>query len=192
MHPSPLTLSFVSFFVSLRDQNCFQFFLWQMHQIRGCTLGNGGHAAFASIMWSPPVVSHGGPSGSGESGGKGDFYDCLKNVQCDVLLVFGKDDPWCKPSFARNMLLSLEERTALDSKHKYIEISNTGHCPNHEAPKAVGHIVNRWVGSNDRFRATPTYKPITFTEEWGDMVVQQREKEDIEISLLDKIVTRIL
>ena len=26
-----------------------------MHQIRGCTLGNGGHAAFASILWSPPL-----------------------------------------------------------------------------------------------------------------------------------------
>ena len=28
-----------------------------MKQIRGCTEGRGGHAAFASIMWSPPTVS---------------------------------------------------------------------------------------------------------------------------------------
>lgn len=26
-----------------------------MQQIRGCTLGDGGHAAFASILWSPPL-----------------------------------------------------------------------------------------------------------------------------------------
>ena len=28
-----------------------------MKQIRACTEGKGGHAAFASIMWSPPTVS---------------------------------------------------------------------------------------------------------------------------------------
>lgn len=26
-----------------------------MNQIRGATLGDGGHAAFASILWSPPL-----------------------------------------------------------------------------------------------------------------------------------------
>jgi len=28
-----------------------------VQQIRQCTDGNGGHAAFASIMWSPPINS---------------------------------------------------------------------------------------------------------------------------------------
>ena len=138
-----------------------------MNQIRSCTLGNGGHAAFASIMWSPPVVS---PIQSGsrrtqqgeEEDGiyTTDFYDCLKNVSCDVLLAFGKDDPWCKPVFAKSMLSALEEReqsiiqdeynsnsnrdnhnVAGDDfpapihnlpVHRYVEITNTGHCPNHE------------------------------------------------------------
>lgn len=27
-----------------------------MNQIRGCTEGKGGHAAFASILWSPPAT----------------------------------------------------------------------------------------------------------------------------------------
>ena len=27
----------------------------QMKQIRACTEGPGGHAAFASILWSPPA-----------------------------------------------------------------------------------------------------------------------------------------
>jgi hypothetical protein len=59
-----------------------------MHQIRGCTLGNGGHAAFASILWSPPLIA------DPENNKTGNFQDCLAQVPCDVLLVFGKDDPW--------------------------------------------------------------------------------------------------
>jgi hypothetical protein len=40
-------------------------------KIRGCTEGNGGHAAFASILWSAPA--------SGVS-----FYDALQQVPVDV------------------------------------------------------------------------------------------------------------
>lgn len=165
-----------------------------MHRIRGCTLGNGGHAAFASIMWSPPVLSNSkqNPQSSG------DFYDCLKNVSCDVLLVFGKDDPWCKPSFAKNMLLALEERDETSPNrdnahnHHYIEITNAGHCPNHEAPKAVGHLVKRWVHGGSREISLATTSPTMFVEEWGSMEVRQKERDGIEVSLLDKIVTKIL
>ncbi len=181
-----------------------------MHQIRGCTLGNGGHAAFASIMWSPPVISK--TESNPES--KGDFYDCLKNVSCDVLLVFGKDDPWCKPSFARNMLLALEERTTGHNinvnhqHHRYIEITNAGHCPNHEAPKAVGHLVNQWVNCGEKDRSSEDFSlqqatdtstgqhahrmPLTFVEEWGEMVVRERQRDEIEVGWVDKIVTSLL
>lgn len=62
-----------------------------MHQIRGCTLGNGGHAAFASILWSPPLRVF---SERGDIQTKENFQGCLSQVPCDVLLVFGKDDPW--------------------------------------------------------------------------------------------------
>jgi len=52
-------------------------------KIRQCTENNGGHAAFASILWSAPA--------SGVS-----FYDALEQLQeVDVLLLFGADDPWC-------------------------------------------------------------------------------------------------
>ena len=163
-----------------------------MHQIRGCTLGDGGHAAFASIMWSPPVISNSkhNPRSSG------DFYDCLKNISCDVLLVFGKDDPWCKPSFAKNMMLSLEERneSSANSKgnHHYIEITNAGHCPNHEAPKAVGHLVKEWVHGGSREISRTAASPRTFVEEWGNMEVREKQRDEIEVSLLDKIVTKLL
>lgn len=188
-----------------------------MNQIRGCTLGNGGHAAFASIMWSPPLRSK----------GSSDFYDCLRKVSCDVLLVFGTDDPWCKPVFARNMLLALEERTTTTAnkrqhQQRYIEITQTGHCPNHEAPKAVGHLVNRWVNccndnandnandarspnnlslvagadTNNEAPAAQTASStdaVSFVEDWGEMTIRERQKEDIQTgSWLDKIITSFM
>ena len=82
-----------------------------MHQIRGCTLGDGGHAAFASIMWSPPLQVQNDDNDDKRNGGG--FQYCLSKVSCDVLLVFGKDDPWCKPAFAKKMmnaLLRIRER----------------------------------------------------------------------------------
>jgi pimeloyl-ACP methyl ester carboxylesterase len=183
----------------------------QMHQIRGCTLGNGGHAAFASIMWSPPLVSVSRTENDDENvnGQRGDFYDCLKNVSCDVLLVFGKDDPWCKPAFAKRMLLALEEREGIqhnkDSSspfhHRYVEISNSGHCPNHECPRAVGYLVNQWVDCKETDRskaslslaaATPHQEPLSFAEEWGEMTVRERNRHDIQVGWKDKIVTSMM
>lgn len=168
-----------------------------MQQIRGCTLGNGGHAAFASIMWSPPVIS----KSKSDPEGKGDFYDCLKHVSCDVLLVFGKDDPWCKPSFAKNMLLALEERNKRSSligsgpHHRYMELSSTGHCPQHEQPKAVGHLISQWVsfgGGNHSGQDFSLPSTGTFVEKWGETKVRERQKDDIEVGWVDKIVTSLL
>ena len=192
-----------------------------MHQIRGCTLGNGGHAAFASIMWSPPLVSVPRMEHDDETanvnvnvninGQRGDFYDCLKNVSCDVLLVFGKDDPWCKPAFAKRMLLALEEREGIrqhnnkeDSSsssssalhHRYVEISNSGHCPNHECPRAVGYLVNQWVDvdckETDRSAKPHQNKPLSFAEEWGEMTVRERKRSDIQVGWKDRIVTAMM
>mmetsp|Transcript_29633 Transcript_29633/g.42024 ORF Transcript_29633/g.42024 Transcript_29633/m.42024 type:complete len:139 (-) Transcript_29633:345-761(-) len=65
-----------------------------MRQIRACTEGKGGHAAFASIMWSPPATMR--PNAESQ-----DFFKNLLHVKCDVLLIFGEQDPWCKPAFAK-------------------------------------------------------------------------------------------
>mmetsp|Transcript_40028 Transcript_40028/g.43417 ORF Transcript_40028/g.43417 Transcript_40028/m.43417 type:complete len:214 (+) Transcript_40028:156-797(+) len=213
-----------------------------MNQIRACTLGNGGHAAFASIMWSPPVVSpiksrsRRTKQGEEEEGIQNavfttDFYDCLKNVSCDVLLAFGKDDPWCKPVFAKSMLSALEEReqliiedecnsnsnkdnhnvTGVDVStplhnlpvHRYVEITNTGHCPNHESPKAVSYLVKEWIdycscnreinNSNDKEQQLLLQKkPLSFVEEWGAMIMTERSRDEIEVSWMDKIVASML
>jgi hypothetical protein len=100
-------------------------------QVRACTEGPGGHAAFASILWSPPVTVA-LPDGSND---QANFYDCLGALQCDVLLCFGRDDPWCKPAFAKRMLNRLQERKcSMDETdqrsitQRYVELSNVGHC----------------------------------------------------------------
>lgn len=143
-----------------------------------------------------------------------DYYDCLKHVSCDVLLVFGTDDPWCKPAFAKSMIEALEDRerttTAMRCPppiHRYFEISRAGHCPNHESPRAVSHLIKEWTQRCDdneqreqdseeqaafpqpeRFRP-----PISFAEEWGSpMTVRERRKEDIKVGWVDKIVTKVM
>jgi pimeloyl-ACP methyl ester carboxylesterase len=137
-----------------------------MQQIRACTNVPGGHAAFASILWSPPVSITVPSSSSSTTTGCSDrentedkltttitintFYDCLAFLannnnnsrnnttsNLPILLVFGHSDPWCKPALARRMLEQAP-------KARYIEMTNVGHCPNHEAPIATAHILNAW------------------------------------------------
>eukprot|EP00980_Cylindrotheca_fusiformis_P001708 scaffold388_cov114-Cylindrotheca_fusiformis.AAC.17 len=150
-----------------------------MHQIRGCTLGAGGHAAFASILWSPPLTV------SNDS----DFQQCLSRVKCDVLLVFGAEDPWCKPAFGKRMLEALQRRCN-NCVQRYVEIENCGHCPNHEAPQAVGKIVTSWVKAKDRREKSLSIvdadKEI-FHEPWGETTIRERCEEDIKLSLLDRL-----
>jgi hypothetical protein len=167
-----------------------------MHQIRGCTLGDGGHAAFASIMWSPPLTLEGSGGeddiNSSNSRTNGDFQDCLSRVSCDVLLVFGKDDPWCKPAFARKMLSALDQREP-DKVHRYIEISNAGHCPNHEAPTAVSYLLHSWTGTGvrnpDRLTLVQDNNHNVFREDWGQHSIQECSADDIKLGLLDRLAT---
>lgn len=152
-----------------------------MHQIRGCTLGSGGHAAFASIMWSPPLKV--------SDDCKGDFQECLARLECDVLLVFGRDDPWCKPAFAKKMLQALQQRQP-HRVNRYVEIENCGHCPNHEAAQAVAKILSLWVGSDDKrveeLQLVKANEEV-FIEEWGVIIAREREEGDIPLSWLDRL-----
>lgn len=153
-----------------------------MQQIRACTEGNGGHAAFASILWSPPASK--------------DFNDNLAELECDVLLVFGKDDPWCKPAFGKRMLEVLSKRdNANKPVSRYVELENVGHCPNHEAPQAVAKIVSAWVQAHDRQKENLKLVDDTnqvFYEEWGEIVLKEKGAEDIPVSLLDRLATKFI
>jgi pimeloyl-ACP methyl ester carboxylesterase len=115
-----------------------------IEQIRACTqVTNGGHAAFASILWSPAISTTSSKSTTITS-----YKQALEHVNCDVLLIYGQDDPWCKPAIAQATLRVLRENS-LHSEgrqaYRYVELSNVGHCPNHEAPNAVASIFHRWI-----------------------------------------------
>jgi pimeloyl-ACP methyl ester carboxylesterase len=181
-----------------------------VQQIRACTEGSGGHAAFASIMWSPPVrVPIAGASRAG-------FFDeCLRNLNCDVLLVFGRDDPWCKPAFAKRMLGDLnqrvaspppnvEDKAALDADHtqspvaRYVELSNVGHCPNHEAPTAVARLLSTWIvvgsGSSRSKLARPLLRDgeEVVRESWGRTNVAERTEDEIQLTFTDRLALAIV
>lgn len=156
-----------------------------MNQIRSCTESQGGHAAFASIMWSPPITV---PLSSGE---RGNYEACLESLECDVLLLFGSDDPWCKPAFAKRMLNNLSKRPA-NKIHRYIELSNVGHCPNHEAPTAVARVLQGWLeATNRRSDQLSLLQADTevVRESWGKTVARERSESEIPLSTMDRIAT---
>lgn len=120
-----------------------------------------------------------------------DFQDTLTHLKCDVLLVFGKDDPWCKPAFGKKMLEALSMRDdGLVSR--YIELENVGHCPNHEAPQAVSRVIGGWIDASDRSREALDLVHASLkvtTEEWAEIVMHEKEADEIPLSLLDRIAT---
>ncbi len=157
-----------------------------MNQIRECTLGMGGHAAFASILWSPPL--------NVSNDDKGNFQDCLARLECDVLLVFGKDDPWCKPAFAKKMLQALAKRKP-DKIHRYVEVENCGHCPNHEAPQSVAKVVTKWVNANNRTETelglVDAEKEV-IVEPWGETAMIERRASEIPLTWVDRLAVTFL
>jgi pimeloyl-ACP methyl ester carboxylesterase len=157
-----------------------------IQQVRDCTEGAGGHAAFASILWSPPV-SVSLPCGSN---GRANFYDCLAALDQDVLLCFGRDDPWCKPAIGKRMLQTLQGRNG-SATQRYVELSNVGHCAHHEAPTATARLLSQWLDATDRRRVTLLCGEC-FQEPWGETVVQELTDDEIPLSFVDRIVTRFV
>jgi pimeloyl-ACP methyl ester carboxylesterase len=159
-----------------------------MKQIRECTEGKGGHAAFASILYAPPATF---PVAPNEPQG---FYKNLAMLKCDVLLIFGKEDPWCTPAIAKKMYQSLSSR-GNSAVHRYVELDNVGHCPNHEAPTAVGYIANRWMTSKDRSQQQLSLwgeqKAIDqwiVEEPWGTVIAREVNERDATLTRLERII----
>lgn len=158
-----------------------------VQQIRACTEGKGGHAAFASILWSPPVELS-----NATNDPKASFYEALTRLQCNVLLCFGANDPWCIPPFARKMLEILEERQ-LDAtvSARYVEMSKVGHCPNHEAPRATGQILQQWL--DHQVSGKPLeLESMEIEERWGATKLTAKTADEISVSLLDRIAVQML
>ncbi|KAL3808727.1 hypothetical protein ACHAXA_010893 [Cyclostephanos tholiformis] len=142
-------------------------------KIRACTeVSNGGHAAFASILWSPPASEARGTTTVPDDDALPpptavDFYRTLGELEVDTLLLFGADDPWCTPAIAKRMHATLQPPSSnnittttttttserVDESYprpharRYVSLENVGHCPNHEAPTAVARVLSRWIGA---------------------------------------------
>eukprot|EP00581_Thalassiosira_minuscula_P017468 CAMPEP_0183731112 /NCGR_PEP_ID=MMETSP0737-20130205/34470_1 /TAXON_ID=385413 /ORGANISM="Thalassiosira miniscula, Strain CCMP1093" /LENGTH=520 /DNA_ID=CAMNT_0025963771 /DNA_START=20 /DNA_END=1579 /DNA_ORIENTATION=+ len=167
-------------------------------KIRGCTMGKGGHAAFASILWSAPASEF---DGEKLTSTPADFYGTLETLPVDVLLLFGADDPWCTPAVAKRMHTTLTDGGENDENdggrrnaswaQRYISIQNVGHCPNHEAPHAVARVLSSWIdASSGRNEAPLVFDNDQINEPWG--VVGLREvsiEESRDLGLMDKIVS---
>lgn len=170
-------------------------------KIQGCTEGKGGHAAFASILWSAPASERRIPAGSPPT--PTDFYGALGRLPVDVLLLFGDDDAWCTPPLAKRMHTTLDSRDGSDPPaQRYITIENVGHCPGHEAPTAVARTLLSWIGASnnddegsDNRSKVPLVSSASaeIREPWG--VVRVREvsiEESQDLSVADRIVSSMV
>ena len=157
-------------------------------KIRACTEKNsGGHAAFASILWSPPA--------SGIS-----FYDALQQVPVDVLLLFGGDDPWCTIAVGKRMHVTLASRKLKRSNgaaaaSRFVTLENAGHCPNHEAPSAVARVLIPWLNADtsDERRVVPLDLQTQIQEPWGEVLIREVSIEESEsLGLVDRVVSSMV
>lgn len=149
-------------------------------QIRAVTdASEGGHAAFASILWSPPSAT------VQDSGG---FDALLRTVEAPCLLLYGSDDPWVTPAFGRSAARALAGRGGT-TRVQYVELSPCGHCPQHEAPRAVSALVGRWLRGEEVLRVGQS-KEAYDEEVCG--VVEARAVEDAGLSVWDELLTRAL
>jgi hypothetical protein len=87
-------------------------------------------------------------------------------------------------------MLNALNRREPNNVQRYVEIENAGHCPNHEAPQAVAHVVSSWVSSQDRREGHLTLvqsQKQLLDEPWGETKMQERREGDIKLSLLDRL-----
>ena len=159
-------------------------------KIRACTEGKGGHAAFASILWSSPASS------TCKDGNKMGFYDVLQKLSVDVLLLFGSDDEWCTPAVAKRMHTTLSERSITSDGcppcQRYVTIDNAGHCPNHEAPTAVASVLISWLAASDRSQALLASDEIV-QEPWGKVLLREVTVEESKsLSFVDKMIASMV
>jgi pimeloyl-ACP methyl ester carboxylesterase len=191
-----------------------------IQEIQQCTNDPGGHAAFASILWSPPLTVPAASTTSKNDTSTGitasnhhdpiNFYDCLQQlVQCPVLLCYGQNDPWCQPILAQQMLHRLrlrrppqQEQQVSTSIQHHVELSNVGHCPHHEAPVATSTIVRKWIQYlmmiSPSTSTTPNItnsfwsEPMVIDESWGNTTVYDRSNDKMTRSWMDRLMSAIV
>jgi pimeloyl-ACP methyl ester carboxylesterase len=172
-------------------------------KIRACTEGKGGHAAFASILWSPPASSTHPDGESTSSSPTIGFYDALQQLPIDVLLLFGSNDEWCTPAVAKRMHTTLHDRPSCvisggpAPTERYITIDNVGHCPNHEAPTAVSKVLLSWLeASSSQSRADiPLVSDVeaSVIEPWGKVLLREVSiQESNNLGFVDRMISSVV
>ncbi|KAF8068342.1 hypothetical protein HT031_002031 [Scenedesmus sp. PABB004] len=68
------------------------------------------------------------------------FDEMLDALTCPVCLAYGSQDPWVVPLWGQRLKRRVPSAA-------YLELSPVGHCPHHEAPTAVNHIITTWVAA---------------------------------------------
>ncbi|XP_031495256.1 pheophytinase, chloroplastic isoform X1 [Nymphaea colorata] len=106
-------------------------------------------ASFASIMFAPK--------------GQLSFQESLSRCEMNkvpVCLVYGREDPWVKPVWGRQVKRQLPEAP-------YYEISPAGHCPHDEVPEVVNYLLRGWIGNleSDGAVSLPLLDDLEFVED---------------------------
>ncbi|KAL9184919.1 hypothetical protein ACHAXT_002696 [Thalassiosira profunda] len=168
-------------------------------KIRGCTEGKGGHAAFASILWSAPASEVTKTTTEGTSSpAAADYYAALGSLPIDVLLLFGADDPWCTPAVAKRMHATLADRDGSDGPaQRYVSLENVGHCPNHEAPGPVARVLLHWIeassGKGRKEASLVSTDEAQMHEPWGNIGVREVSiEESRDLGVIDRLVSSMV
>lgn len=105
--------------------------------------------------------------------------------------MFGKNDTWCSPPFAKRMLQSLMKRES-NVTQRYLELNDVGHCPNHEAPTAVGRVLQRWMDCPER-GCIPLLdgEKDVFSEPWGNISVREVNQTEVQLNGWERLLTGI-
>ena len=94
-----------------------------------------GYDVFTSLLFSPKTERS--------------FDDALGLVReaLPVLLLYGRNDPWVIPYWGQRAYKALtkDSKDGDEPMAHYVEISNCGHSPNHEAPVAVNSVLSSWL-----------------------------------------------
>ena len=137
--PQPLYEIGSRWYNSLRNENTVKSMLGAVYaddkawgdrlveQIMTPTENKHGQSVFTSILFAPK------PEQTFE-----ETLTSLQKADIPLLLLYGREDPWIFPSWGQRVKRQVPKAT-------YFELSPAGHCPHHEAPRAVNALILEWL-----------------------------------------------
>ena len=78
---------------------------------------------------------------------------------------------------------------------RFVSLGNVGHCPNHEAPKAVAQVMIPWLNAADseERRVVPLDSVSRIYEPWGEVLIREISIEESEsLGLVDRVVSSMV